>query len=117
MKSACLALALVSCVPPYKVPAMYQQDREDYMMASGGYLRHDVREAFKEGRVIPGMPSDLILALYGEPDLVIKCPIQSLLCDRIQVYKTTATNTVGSVAVLNDTAISVLGQMTDPQRF
>lgn len=110
-------MLLVTCGPAHKLPAMPHQDRADYMIASGGYLRFDVRTAFKEGRVVVGMPSYLILALYGEPDLVIKCPRQNLICDEIRVYKTTATNTVGSVSIRHDTAVAVVGQVAEAQKF
>lgn len=108
---------ILSCIPPYKLPAMHHRDRDDYMTASGGYLRADVRKAFRDGLVVVGMPSYLVLAMYGEPDLVIRCPPQNLICDEVRIYKTTETNVVGSAAILHDTVASVNGQLTNPQRF
>ncbi len=75
----------------YKRPAMTRRDREDYMVASGGPFSWDIKIAFREGRIVRGMPYYLVEAMYGEPDLVLPCPRQNLICDRIAVYQTNTT--------------------------
>lgn len=96
---------------------MIQKERYNYIMNYGGYLTWPVKLAFEEGKVIPGMPYYLVEILYGEPDLTIKCPYQSLLCDKVFVYQTNDTHTVGSVSVKDGIVLKSSGQVSEKCRF
>jgi len=101
----------------YKRPAMTRKARQEHVEAYGVGLTWPQRTAYIEGRILPGMPSDLVEILYGEPDLVILCPLQNLICDRILVYSTNDTHVVGSASIRADTVVEVRGQLAAPCRF
>lgn len=121
MPIALLILLLVGCAAfrsdNYKRPAMTRQGRVDYIQAYGARLTWDVRLAYIEGRVVPGMPWEMVETLYGEPDLVILCPRQNLICDRVLVYSTNDTHVVGSAAIRGDTVTKAAGQLDAPCKF
>lgn len=101
----------------YKRPAMVRKARVEHVEAYGVGLTWPQRVAYIEGRILPGMPSEFVEILYGEPDLVILCPLQNLICDRILVYSTNNTHVVGSASVRADTVVEVRGQLAAPCRF
>ena len=121
MRAAFLALLLAGCAlfqgDNYKRPAMVRKAREEHVEAYGVTLTWPQQQAFTEGRILPGMPSDLVEILYGEPDLVILCPAQNLICDRILVYSTNETHVVGSASIRGDSVVQVTGQLAEPCRF
>lgn len=75
------------------------------------------RLAFVEGKIIPGMKTEYILQIYGEPDLSLPCPKRQNICDGIWQYGTNDTVIVGGVLIKNSVVISVTGQLKKPCKF
>ncbi len=112
-----LLLLLTSCADNYKRPAMIRPEREYYVQSYGWNLPWRIQQAYAMGAIVPGMSREMVENLYGEPDLVIRCPRQSLICDDILVYQTNNTHTVGSAAIRADTVVQATGQLIQVQRF
>lgn len=101
----------------YKRPAMLRKAREEHIAAYGADLPWPVSMAYVEGRVVPGMPAEMVEILYGPPDLTIPCPRQNLICDRVLVYSTNDTHVVGAASIRADTVVQASGQLAEPCRF
>lgn len=78
---------------------MLRAARVEYVMVYGWSMPWPRQQAYIEGRITPGMSSELVEILYGEPDLVILCPRQNLICDRVWVYEANDIHAVGSVSI------------------
>ncbi len=114
-------LLLTSCalikIDNYKRPLMRHTERELFVVDQGWDLKTEQRLAFIEGRIIPGMKVDDLLLIYGKPDLSLPCPKGQSICDRIWIYETNNTETVGSVSIKDTLVIKSSGQMSLPCRF
>lgn len=101
----------------YKRPLMRHHEREYYIVDSGWDLNTEEKLAFTEGKIIPGMRVNNLLLIYGKPDLSLPCPKGQEICDRIWVYGTNNTETVGSVSIKDTLVVKATGQMSLPCRF
>ena len=114
-----LAALLGACaLPPgaYRRPVMPRADREALMVSEGLLLPWEDRDAFTEGRVIPGMSWELLDLLYGRADRVVRCPAGAP-CNVILFYGANDWRTVGSVSLEADTVVKATGQFLHPCPF
>jgi len=114
-------LILTSCamikIENYKRPLMRHTERELYIVDVGWDLRTEEKLAFIDGKIIPGMKVHHLLLIYGEPDLSMPCPKGQSQCDRIWVYSTNNTFTVGSVSIKDTLVVGVSGQMSQSCKY
>ena len=114
----CLLIASCSLFSySYRKPLLNRKDREEYIVSIGWSYSTNNKLAFIDGRIISGMPVDLVLQLYGKPDLSLPCTKMSKECDRIWVYNTNNNVVFGSVSVKDTLAVKATGQLILPSRF
>jgi hypothetical protein len=95
---------------------MGKSARVEYVTIYGWNLTWPQQVAYTEGRIIPGMRSELVEILYGEPDLTILGSRHNLIYDRIWVYEYDGI-AVGSVSLQADTVVKAAGQLAAACRF
>lgn len=66
--------AFVSCATTPDGPLGFRilpvEKRYDFVQSHGSEISPEIRNAFMEGAVVPGMPREWVLQLYGRPDRI-----------------------------------------------
>lgn len=101
----------------YKRPLLNKKERDLYIVNYGWNMLTEHKLAFIEGKILPGMKTEFVLQMYGEPDLVIPCPKRQNLCDEVWQYQSNDDHVIGSVSIKNSVIIRSNGQMKDPCKF
>lgn len=65
---ACFLVLFACSSSPAKKGAIDPEERKDYIENYGAEISWEVRKAFVEGKVVPGMSKDLVVFLVGNPD-------------------------------------------------